>query len=353
MRTANIVYWYGLSEMPRDGGGLRALAWHDALMQLGFDVKIHALRAVGEGVQKPGAARKLKKALLPMPLQGELPNMPEADLNVITVPSVFEAASRALPASSMIFDWMDLWSVNARTMGDASIWSRPGGMFQSLVWESRQKRLVLAPSANVFAGYQDTELSEIPGAAPGHWIPTPIKQVPRTVPTSRNRPRAVGFIGNFHYSPNVMSIRRFIDHHSENLAGRGIRIRVAGFGSEIVNTWGKPVEVLGKVDSLVDFYSGIDAAIVPIDHGGGIKAKAVEAMAYGTPVYGTEHVASGFSPDWSAYVAPIEDLLDDNPRPPATPTSEEFSAQFSQEAFMSSVHSLLTATGHLRRQLVG
>lgn len=31
MPRANVVYWYCIADMPLEGGGLRAIAWHDAL----------------------------------------------------------------------------------------------------------------------------------------------------------------------------------------------------------------------------------------------------------------------------------------------------------------------------------
>ncbi|MCZ9882310.1 glycosyltransferase family 4 protein [Arthrobacter sp. B2a2-09] len=350
MRTANIVYWYGKSEMPKDGGGLRALAWQEALTALGFETTIHALRPTGMGVQAQTPLRKLKKKLIPMPLRGALPPMTPADLNVVTVPSVFDSAIRVLPRASLIFDWMDLWSVNARTMGSASIMSRPGGICQGLFWEVRQRRLVNSPRANVFAGFGDTRLTDSADASPGHWIPTPITPASSGAQSEGKSARTVGFIGNFDYPPNVMSLRKFFKDYAGEFIQKGIAIKVAGFGSEIVKDWGFPVEVLGRVDSLSDFYGQIDAAIVPIDHGGGIKAKAVEAMAYGVPVLGTAHVANGFSPEWSSFIGRIEDLLRQPSQLPPVPSVEEFDIQFSQRAFTESVRSMLTTTGHLTAQ---
>ncbi|HKU25285.1 MAG TPA: glycosyltransferase family 4 protein [Candidatus Sulfotelmatobacter sp.] len=347
MRTASVVYWYGSDEMPRDGGGLRALAWQAALSELGFKTTIHALRSAGVGVQTQTHLRKLKKKLIPMPLRSVLPSMTNADLNVVTVPSVFDSAAKILPQKSLVFDWMDLWSVNARTMGKASILSRPGGWCQSLFWEARQRRLVKIPSANVFAGFDDVRLTHSIGASPGFWIPTPITPKTGGEKGKQALPRAVGFIGNFDYPPNVMSLRKFLDTYAGEFSRKGIAIKVAGYGSEVVNDWSVPVDVLGRLDSLSDFYSTIDAAIVPIDHGGGIKAKAVEAMAYGVPVIGTRHVASGFSPKWRSYIGSIEDLLEKPIKLPPAPTAEEFDNQFSQQAFTESVRSMLERAGHM------
>lgn len=313
MLKANIIYWYGLSKMPRDGGGLRALAWHQAMTELGFDSSIVALRPDNHGIAKKSPLRAMKQALLPMPFVSGLPPMRTADVNIITVPSVFASAASCLPNNSVIFDWMDLWSVNARTIGSSSWMSRPGGAIQSALWSRRQLRLMEQPSANVFAGYEDRLSTASDSAAHAFWIPTPIEAspVPR-MPRQRTQFR-VGFIGNFAYRPNVTSLRSFFDRYGRAFADNGIEVVVAGFGSDIVNNWNVSASVLGPVDSLQEFYGNIDASIVPIIHGGGIKAKAIESMAYGVPVFGTSHVKSGFSPEWGRYIHDINDLVSVNP----------------------------------------
>lgn len=337
MPTANVVYWYGMADMPLDGGGLRAIAWHDALTQLGFQTTVHALRPTANGPSSRNWLKTVKKRLIPMPLASSLPSIAPADLNVVTVPAVFSSAASLFKQSSLVFDWMDLWSVNALTMGRSSWMSRPGGIIQSKVWARRQQALVAEPAANIFAGFEDRESTNSKDSAPGFWIPTPISASPIAMPPAERELRRVGFIGNFAYPPNVMSLRRFFDTYENSFSDYGIEILVAGFGSEVVRTWGVKATVLGKVDSLEAFYGAIDAAIVPIDHGGGIKAKAVEAMAYGTPVYGTRHVASGFSPEWRRFIGDIDDLLRTRTITTRTPSELEFSVMFSQAAFTEAV----------------
>lgn len=281
--------------------------------------------------------KTIKKRLIPMPLASSLPTMAPANLNVMTVPAVFASAASVFEQSSLVFDWMDLWSVNALTMGQSSWMSRLGGTIQSKVWARRQRSLVSQPAANIFAGFEDCESMEATGSAPGYWIPTPISASSGMRPPSTGAVRRVGFIGNFAYPPNVMSLRHFFDKYGKVFSDNGIEIQVAGFGSEVVGTWGVKATVLGKVDSLAAFYRTIDAAIVPIDHGGGIKAKAVEAMAYGVPVYGTSHVASGFSPEWRPFIGDLDDLLRAEAITIPAPSKQEFSTVFSQAAFTAAV----------------
>lgn len=345
---ANLVYWYSHDDMPRDGGGLRAIAWHEALTELGFKTTIHPLRRVGSGVENLGVLRRVKKKLIPMPIEQQLGTLPPAHLNVITVPSVFGAAARTLPIESLVFDWMDLWSVNALTMGNSSLLSRPGGMLQSVYWSLRQRSLAKRPLVNTFAGFRDRSAVGLPDS--GYWIPTPITAVRRDSFTFPKRPARIGFIGNFSYHPNAMSLRKFFNQYGEKIQSSGLEVVIAGFGSEVVRGWNVPATVVGPVESLSDFYHSIDAAIVPIDHGGGIKAKAIEAMAHGVPVFGTRHVRSGFDPRWASYITPLEKLFIGDDEVPPVPPISEFESQFSQHAFTNTVKYVLADSGKLKKQ---
>lgn len=342
MTKANIVYWYGLRDMPKDGGGLRALAWYEALTHLGFETQIYSLRGTPLAGHRDNWLRSMKKRLIPMPLKSSLPEMRRADVNVVTVPAVFDSAASALDGGTLVFDWMDLWSVNSRTMGKSSFMSRPGGLLQGAYWDAQERRLIRRPAANVYAGYEDKLRGVVEGAAPGYWVPTPITAVRSDRPRDPSTSLRVGFIANFAYTPNIMSLRKFFRRYGEAFKNRGIDVVVAGFGSEIVRTWDVSATVLGRIDSLSGFYQGIDAALVPIDHGGGIKAKAVEAIAHGVPVFGTQHVARGFSPEWAAYIGNIDDLLTDSPTFPPIPTANSFDARFSQTAFNQAVNNILS-----------
>lgn len=345
MRTANIVYWYGQEDMPHDGGGLRALAWHSALQDLGYDASIIPLRSSTADARSDSWIRKGKRLFIPMPFAAKIPAMRAADVNIISVPAVFRSAAATLPRQSLIFDWMDRWSVNARTMGKSTLLSRPGGYFQSQIWARREVRLASSPAVNVYAGYEDKSSNKINGSS-SFWIPTPITA------NDDNRSaqdfkliKRVGFIGNFNYPPNVVSLKRFFKCYGAQFSAAGLEVIVGGFGSEIVNEWDVKAKVLGQVDSLADFYNSIDAAIVPIEHGGGIKAKAVEALAYGVPVFGTDHVAAGFSPAWGRYLGHLDDLLSSTVTVPATVPPEVFREYFSQNAFRNSVSQVV---GRLR-----
>ena len=337
MAKASIVYWYSGKDMRSDGGGQRIRAWQSALESLGFHCEVYGLRTIGGGISKGARLSAAKRALLPMPFTRGLPSdSAKADVVVATVPAVFEDALRQVPHDRLILDWMDLWSVNARNLGDAKWYSQVGGRAQSRLWAHREARLVGRARSNVFAGYADFE--QMIGASHGRaaWLPNPIAE--RTIVRKEGPIRTIGFIGNLDYPPNQISLRQFLNEYSQHLQKNEIELLVAGYGSEKVASWGFPISVLGSVASVETFYEQIDAAVVPIHHGGGIKVKSVEALSFGLTVFGTEHVRSGLSPEMRSMILPLELLR--NPLEPNVAHQfqyRDFQTQFSQERFKESV----------------
>jgi glycosyltransferase involved in cell wall biosynthesis len=346
MAKASIVYWYDGAKIRSDGGGQRIRAWTQALETLGFQCEVIGLWTIGGGVSKGARLSAAKRALLPMPFTRSMPSEAvHADVVIATVPAVFEDALRRVPQDRLILDWMDLWSVNARNLGDAEWFSRPGGRAQSRLWARREPRLVGRAQSNVFAGYADFEhmLEATHGRAA--WVPNP---VPARASARKAGPiRTIGFIGNLDYPPNQISLRQFLTEYARHLQENQIELLVAGYGSEKVASWGFPISVLGPVESVEGFYGQIDAAVVPIHHGGGIKVKAVEALSFGLPVFGTEHVRSGLSPDMGSLILPLERLK--HPlelEVSAVGGQSEFRKRFSQDTFTESVAHELR---HLRK----
>lgn len=340
VRRATIVYWYAGADLRLDGGGQRALGWRAVLEQLGYEVTVVPLWTLGGTPGFGAALSKVKRALLPTPIRRNLPDIPGTDLVVVTVPAVFSHAIRVLPMEKLVFDWMDLWSVSSRNVGDSSIFSRLGGILQGRMWRRLEKTLPAGASVNTYAGFDD--FSQMRGYASNRvaWLPNPTEYQSTQRPTLNGPIRRVGFVGSLNYPPNELSLREFFRDYSARCEAHGIEIVVAGFSSERVRDWGVNATVLGQIDSLADFYAGIDAAIVPIKHGSGIKAKAVEALSFGVPVFGTNHVRSGFAPEFREWILDLEDLFSDSPTTPRM-SRQEFEAAFSQAAFASKVRELL------------
>jgi hypothetical protein len=337
MAKASIVYWYSGKDLRSDGGGQRIQAWQSALETLGFQSEVYGLRNIGGGISKGARLSAVKRALLPMPFTRGLPSdSAKADLVIATVPAVFEDALQQVPHDRLILDWMDLWSVNARNLGEAKWYSQLGGRAQSRLWAQREARLVGVSRSNVFAGYADFEQMIAASHGRATWLPTPISE--RTIVRKEGPIRTIGFIGNLDYPPNQISLRQFLNEYSQHLQKNQIELLVAGYGSEKVASWGFPISVLGPVASVETFYEKIDAAVVPIHHGGGIKVKSLEALSFGLTVFGTEHVRSGLSPDMRSMILPLELLR--NPLEPSLSHQiqyRDFQTQFSQRLFDNTV----------------
>lgn len=332
---ASIVYWTGGAEVRLDGGGQRVRAWESALVNLGYDVEIVGMRVFGSGGAAESLASRVKRALLPMPFEQPLPDVGAPDLVVATVPGVFRDAARRIPRERLVFDWMDRWSANAATMIRSSPLSGPGAALQAAAWRRREKVLPLRARGNAFAGFADFESMHRDGTADA-WLPNPVPWLGIAGASSAGRPRRVGFIGSLDYPPNEASLRAFFGRLGRRLTEAGIEVVVAGFGSERVRSWPVTATVLGEVSDPRELYDQVDAAIVPVEHGGGIKIKAIEALAAGLPVYATRHVREGFSPAFRDLIHDVDELFDQGPARPAI-SQDQFESTFGQEAFTAVV----------------
>lgn len=315
------------------------MAWAQAVRELGFETEIVPLRTreVAEDGGGVGLVGRLKKALIPMPLDKRIPAIVgTSDLVVATVPAVFRSALRSYSSGPMIFDWMDLWSVSSRTIGDARWSSSLGGRAQGRLWKFREAAYPSRVGANTVAGYSEYESMARSSSRPVRWLPNPVAYRRLTRQERTTGPNRLGFIGNFNYGPNTLSLRNFLSNNSGLLGDPACEIVVAGFGSEIARTWDFPITVLGPVDNLDDFYSRIDAAVVPITHGSGIKIKALEALAHGVPVFGTQHVRDGLPPAIRDYVLDIA-MVGERQLELERPSGEAFDAIFGFEAFKRTV----------------
>jgi len=341
---AQLIYWYPLDDnTPRDGGSQRAFAWEAALQNAGFEVRDSPIHSSLPGDDRPDLVGSLKRRVLPMPMQRQHVVDADADLVIATVPAVFRSVIRQVrPHQRLILDWMDRWSVNARTMSTAHWASVPGGRAQSLSWRRRESRFPGRATLNTYAGYADAAAAG-PGSR-GVWLPTPTRTAVGRIPKGAVSVTRLGMIGNFAYAPNRESLDQFLARYSTRLRDRDIELVVAGYGSDRYAS-DESFTVLGPVDDLDAFYASVDAVVVPIWHGGGIKVKAVEALAHGVPVFVTDHVREGFSPEFSAFMTDLDELFANQPLCPPPVPAETFDARFSFAAFQAAVIDALNDVG--------
>lgn len=128
-----------------------------------------------------------------------------------------------------------------------------------------------------------------------------------TLPPLERQPiLTLGFIGS-NATPNRDALESFIDKilpFLQNELELEFKIKIAGSICDHIQC-NKKIELLGKVDSLLDFYSQIDIAINPVRAGSGLKIKTIEAIMMSKPIITTVTGAQGLpfarlSPFWVA-----------------------------------------------------
>ena len=124
------------------------------------------------------------------------------------------------------------------------------------------------------------------------------------------------------YAPNHEGLRWFLAEVWPRLAGRGLSFHVVGeVGPAIGLKSGNGVVVHGRVDDLAACYAAADLCINPVQHGGGLKIKTVEALAHGRPLVASSHGVRGLeahggraflvADEGATFAAAIEHLIAD------------------------------------------
>jgi glycosyltransferase involved in cell wall biosynthesis len=145
------------------------------------------------------------------------------------------------------------------------------------------------------------------------------------------------FLGVHSYAPNAEAVGYIIDEIQPRLKAAGVacEIIIAGKGlsadlqSRIQATEGA-IRTTGFVEDLDRFLQACDIMLNPLTSGGGIKTKAVEALAYNKIVVSTANGAAGIMPevcgdnlliapdgDWDAYVNAVQSALRREPKTPS------------------------------------
>lgn len=101
------------------------------------------------------------------------------------------------------------------------------------------------------------------------------------------------FVGS-NFPPNVDGIRWFI---KEVLPELDISLTVVGNDLDLYkDEFESPkVKVLGRVESLTEYYERADAVVEPIFYGSGMKVKTAEAMMYGKIIFATSEALEGYN----------------------------------------------------------
>jgi glycosyltransferase involved in cell wall biosynthesis len=108
----------------------------------------------------------------------------------------------------------------------------------------------------------------------------------------------VGFIGALN-TVNSLNMQRFLERFAKIekiYVPPALKVSVAGNVCTKLNASDSTVRLLGRVESVEDFYRDIDVVIAPMDFSTGIKIKVGEALSYGKAVVATQNGFDGFPP---------------------------------------------------------
>lgn len=108
------------------------------------------------------------------------------------------------------------------------------------------------------------------------------------------------FNGAFNYKPNLDALKTIIQTINPLLQQRGFRYRIIICGrdipAEILESTYPNMTILGFVDDINVYFRGADVFINPVNEGGGIKTKLVEALGHNLNAVSTENGAIGVDP---------------------------------------------------------
>ncbi len=334
-RAAVVLAWRASIERA-DGGGVRAQAIVDALARLAVDTDVVQVGPpAGDREVTEGRLGLLKRQVLPVPLRSrverELPDRTSAARSV----SLLSATHRwAIDHHTWSWiDYPDLWSAYAANPAANRL---PGARFirnrQAALWRRREREEARAADVVTTASWTDAQ------DLGGTWLPTPVWSGPLPRRDRTAGRKVAGMLANFDYPPNRTALKRLQQVWAPELVRAGFEVVIAGFGSAGLGD--AVVRSLGPVDSVDDFYAEVDLVLAPVESGGGMKVKVIEALSRGVPVLVDEHAVDGLPPSFRPAVTiwggDVDALPLTDPRPMVGDALDAFSA----ESFQRSVSAL-------------
>ncbi len=296
--TTMVALQISLGKM--DGGGRRVAAFRRALDDLGA-VRLVAVGPDGDAANDRALRspiHRAKRRLLPVPLRGpvarRLANQPSVGPTVSLIPS---AHHWSLQRGPTWLDFADLWSGIARNHArTVDLISASFNRVHAKTWAKREATEARSADVASVASWADRDRL----ACDAVWLPTPVTDRFNTDRrTGASDVRTCGMIANFDYPPNRDAYRRLVAEWLPVLTPTFERVVVAGFGSDALPR-SPHIDILGPISSVESFYHNVDAVLAPMERGGGMKVKVVEAMMHGVPVIATEHSIDGLPPAISA-----------------------------------------------------
>lgn len=108
--------------------------------------------------------------------------------------------------------------------------------------------------------------------------------------SKRSQILKIGLLGSTSWLPNLEGMTWFVDHVWPQLkVHKNIHLQIAGRGTirAFENLSNDNCDVLGEVESAIDYIRALDILLVPIFSGSGVRIKILESLAMGTAVLTT------------------------------------------------------------------
>lgn len=110
---------------------------------------------------------------------------------------------------------------------------------------------------------------------------------------------------------NRHSVKKFLELVDKKNILKEVDIYIAG---PVCDSLGEPasnVKLMGKIDSLEDFFTLADIYVTPTISGTGLKIKSIEALSYGVPLFSTAEGIIGIETECKEHqFNQLEDLVD-------------------------------------------
>lgn len=127
------------------------------------------------------------------------------------------------------------------------------------------------------------------------------KQIKLTTKLGSHKNLRIGFIGSEN-SINTTNLDNFFSRHLASLeACKDIKFKIAGKICDVWSIESPIVELVGRVETVKEFYEEVDLIIIPFEFSTGIKIKAIEAMAHGVGVLMTKNACEGIPSDFTEH----------------------------------------------------
>lgn len=301
----DLIAW-AASLARRDGGGLRFRAFESALTRLGLSLNVIGVGPeVGATLVSGSRVGEVKRQFLPVPLRSRVERELPVAVSHSCCVSLLSASHRwSIRHHSWVWiDFPDLWSeYAANPTAEKGAVARWVSRRQGAVWARREREEASAADVVTTASWRDAR------ALKGTWLPTPVwsrsSDVRSRDPSDGGR-RVAGMLANFDYPPNRTALKRLQEVWADPLRAVGYDLVIAGFGSEGLGS--ETVRSLGPVDAVDDFYAQVDLVLAPVESGGGMKVKVIEALSRGLPVLADGHAVDGLPPSFAKAINLWED----------------------------------------------